>query len=108
MALRAARRPLCAHADLKTSSNSGVQWQVLPRGLPNFWPFIGTARFQTARFASWSKPHCHLRLLPNTNLSLGTPTQTQIAAIQLRAKVGSKTDEISFPLARGRLLVNEM
>src|SRR5258707_15513554 len=42
-ALLAARRPPRTQADFKIWSNSGVQRQVLPLGLPNFCPFIGSA-----------------------------------------------------------------
>jgi hypothetical protein len=41
IALRAARRPPRAQAAFRTSSNSGVQRQVLPLGLPYFCPFMG-------------------------------------------------------------------
>src|SRR4051812_36487794 len=45
IALFAARRPPCAQADFKISSNSGVQRQVFPLGLPNFCPFMGPPWF---------------------------------------------------------------
>ena len=43
IALRAARRPPRAHAAFRTSSNSGVQRQVFPLGLPTFRPFLRPA-----------------------------------------------------------------
>src|SRR4029077_424543 len=43
IALVAIRRPPRAHEALKMSSNSGVQRQVLPLGLPNLSPFIEPA-----------------------------------------------------------------
>src|SRR6266705_2128519 len=42
IALLAVRRPPRAQADFKISSNSGVQRQVLPLGLPNFCAFMGS------------------------------------------------------------------
>ena len=36
----AARRPPRAQAAFRTSSNSAVQWQVFPLGLPTFRPFL--------------------------------------------------------------------
>src|SRR6266852_1177359 len=41
IALLAERRPPRAQADFEISSNSGVQRQILPLGLPNFCPFMG-------------------------------------------------------------------
>src|SRR6266849_7609598 len=45
IALRAARRPPRSQAAFRTSSNSGVQRQVLPLGLPYFCPFMGPTFF---------------------------------------------------------------
>src|SRR5712692_8144407 len=45
IALRAARRPPRSQAVFRTWSNSGVQRQVLPLGLPYFCPFMGPTFF---------------------------------------------------------------